>query len=124
MSVFARSLVVLCLFALPFTLNAQQPGSVQYNTVTMPAMQAANPQAYSSETTSWFAVAMGDSVLVYGAALSSGGKGAAESEALSLCEARGGEKPCKVVSSEAARCAALAIDREALIWGSGWARNT
>lgn len=86
---------------------AQQPGSVQYNTVTLPALMAAQrPGRLAPPADRWGAIAIGEGQ-TYGWMDKAGSEDEAKAAALTDCRAKGGGD-CVVETVFANACAVLA----------------
>lgn len=86
---------------------AQQPGSVQYNTVTLPAMMAAQRSGrLAPPSDRWGAIAIGEGQS-YGWMDKAGSEDEAKAAALTDCRAKGGGD-CVVETVFANACAVLA----------------
>lgn len=104
-----RQIVVLVLLAASGIAMAQQPGTVEYNTVFLPAHGVGDTRA-PAEGDSWgaFAIAMGneDGVSMTGWAINHATETQARNASLEMCDRRGG-KDCVVDLVFMNQCAAV-----------------
>lgn len=105
MKIFKRASMFLFLMCTTSLAVAQQPGSVEYNTVLLPALGAGDTKSASSSDR-WGALASGDG-RIFGFIYGTTTKKAAERAAVEDCVANGG-KDCHVVSSFVNSCMAIA----------------
>ena len=96
----------LLMAAMPLASYAQQPGSVDYNRVFLPAHGAGDVK---QPRLSWGSFAMSDANSLSGWGLNAASEKEARNQALSVCAQRGGTD-CEVLFVFADSCAAIAVN--------------
>ena len=109
-------ILLLLLFSASFAASAQQPGSVQYNTVTIPAMNAAGSGGVYDEDR-WLAVSITNPVGVPGIAFDVASEPEAVALATDRCRKASGGEACEIVMVSTNPCLAVAVDLEEKHWG-------